>query len=115
MKPSKKNTGLYWAIALPESNQLIGTICLFDFSDELKKCEIGYELLPQYQGQGVMKEALKKVIDFAFHTLKTEIIDAFTHHSNQNSILLLQKLNFKPIIVDKANANLLLYRLVNRS
>ncbi len=65
----KNNSGLYWAITQTNDEKLIGTICLFDFSEELKKCEIGYELLPDYQGQGLMNEALKKVIEFTFQTL----------------------------------------------
>lgn len=40
-----KNDSLYWAITLGDTNILVGTICLFSFSDENRKCEIGYELL----------------------------------------------------------------------
>src|SRR4029079_4501322 len=36
-----KNDSLYWAITLGDRNILIGTICLFSFSDENDKCEIG--------------------------------------------------------------------------
>ena len=88
------NAGFYWAITFTGSKKLVGTICLFDISDELKKCEIGYELLPAYQGQGIMHEALKKIIEFIFHTLGLENIEAFTHKDNKSSTGLLQKLNF---------------------
>src|ERR1700747_1897570 len=40
-----KNDSLYWAITLSDKNILAGTICLFGFSDDNCKCEIGYELL----------------------------------------------------------------------
>src|SRR6478752_7508351 len=40
-----KNDSLYWAITLGDRNILVGTICLFNFSNENGKCEIGYELL----------------------------------------------------------------------
>ncbi len=56
----KNNELLYWAIVQTHNGKLIGTICLFDFSDELNKCEIRYELLTDYQGQGMMSEATKK-------------------------------------------------------
>src|SRR5689334_5775031 len=39
-----KNNSLYWAISFTGKNTLVGTICLFSFSNENKKCEIGYEL-----------------------------------------------------------------------
>src|SRR4051812_48731109 len=52
-----KNDSLYWAITFSDKNILVGTVCLFGFSDENNSCEIGYELLTNFQGQGIMKEA----------------------------------------------------------
>ncbi|WP_055092163.1 GNAT family N-acetyltransferase [Flavobacterium aquidurense] len=102
----------YWAITKTGDDKLIGTICLFDFLDDLKKCEIGYELLTPYQHQGIMIEAAKKVIEYAIKTLEIKAIDAQTHKDNQSSTKLLQKLNFKKLddIVEN-NPNLILYRL----
>src|SRR5678815_3745205 len=60
-----KNDSVYWAITLGDRNLLVGTICLFSFSDEDGKCEIGYELLTNFQGQGIMKEAAEKVVDLS--------------------------------------------------
>ncbi|RKR05345.1 ribosomal-protein-alanine N-acetyltransferase [Flavobacterium sp. 90] len=102
----------YWAITKTDENKLIGTICLFDFIEDSKKCEIGYELLTQYQGQGVMSEAAKKVIDYAGKTLGIKIINAQTHKENQSSTKLLEKLNFKKLeSVVEDNPNLILLRL----
>ena len=58
-----RNESLYWAVILSEGNKFVGTCCLFSFSDENSSCEIGFELLPNFQGQGIMQEALKKVIE----------------------------------------------------
>ena len=107
----KNNELLYWAITQTHNGKLIGTICLFDFSDELNKCEIGYELLTDYQGQGIMAEATKEIIEFAVNTLGIKIIEAFTHKDNQASTNLLQKFNFeKTEIIDGANPNLIVFR-----
>ncbi|MGB4843261.1 MAG: GNAT family N-acetyltransferase [Ferruginibacter sp.] len=104
----------YWAITLNGNEKLIGTVCLFDYSEELKKCEIGYELLTAYQGQGIMIEATKKIIEYAFLTVGLKTIDAFTHKDNQSSTKLLQKLNFeKTGIVDETNPDMILFRLAN--
>jgi len=89
-----KNDSLYWAITLSDKNIFVGTICLFDFSDEDNKCEIGFELLTNFHGQGIMKEAAEKVIDHAFNTIKVQKIEAFVHRDNQHSIKLLEKLSF---------------------
>src|SRR6185437_15822575 len=74
IKNIRNNEVLYWAITLASREKLIGTICLFDISEELKKAEIGYELLSDYQGQGIMSEATKKIIDYAYHALGLKTI-----------------------------------------
>jgi ribosomal-protein-alanine N-acetyltransferase len=110
----RKNDALYWAITLRNSNILLGTICLFSFSDENDKCEIGYELLPNFQGQGIMKEAAEKVIDYAFNTIKVKKIEAFLHRDNQRSVNLLEKFLFRNADEpDKINPELICYHLTS--
>ena len=108
----KKNNSLYWAITLTETNTFVGTICLFDFSNEKNSCEIGYELMIKFQGQGIMKEATQEVIDYAFQTLKFQKIVAITHKGNQNSTKLLTKFNFlQSKEADKENPDLNIFTL----
>ena len=108
------NDSLYWAITLSDRNILAGTICLFGFSDENNKCEIGYELLTNFQGQGIMKEAAEKVIDYAFNTIKVQKIEAFLHRDNQRSIKLLEKFSFRNSNEpDRTNPELICYNLTN--
>jgi len=90
----KKNTSIYWAITLTETNTLVGTICLYNFSTENNSCEVGYELKTNFQGQGIMKEALELVINYTFETLQFCEIIAFTHKENQQSTKLLTTLQF---------------------
>ena len=109
-----KSGSLYWAVALSDKNILVGTICLFGFSDENYKCEIGYELLTNFQGQGIMKEAVEKVIDYAFNTIKVKKIEAFMHRDNLSSIKLLEKFSFRNSNEpDKTNPELICYNLIN--
>jgi len=112
IKKIKNNSLSYWAITQKENEKLIGTICLFDFSEELKKCEIGYELLTEYQGKGIMSESAKKIIEYAIQTLGLKTIDAYTHKENQSSTKLLIELKFERTnIVDESNSDLTLFRL----
>jgi [ribosomal protein S5]-alanine N-acetyltransferase len=108
-----KNDSVYWAITLSDNDLLIGTICLFGFSEEGGKCEIGYELLTNFWGQGIMSEALKKVIDYAFNTIKVQKLEAIFHRDNLNSIKLLKKFSFKDSKnqADETNPDLICYRL----
>ena len=109
-----KNDSIYWAITFSDRKLLVGTICLFGFSDENSSCEIGYELLTNFQGQGIMKEAAEKVIDYAFNTIKVKKIEAFFHRDNQRSIKLLEKFSFRNSNEpDKTNPDLICYHLTN--
>jgi ribosomal-protein-alanine N-acetyltransferase len=70
--------------------------------------------MTKFQGQGIMKEAAEKVIDYAFQTLQFQKIVAFTHNDNQNSTKLLKKFNFiKSIGTDKENPDLSVFTLTN--
>jgi len=103
----KNNNSIYWVISLTDSKTFVGTISLFDFSNEKNSCEIGYELMTKFQGLGIMKEAAKAVLDYAFHNLKFKKVIAFTHPNNHNSSKLLIKLNFiKSQVANKDNPDL---------
>jgi ribosomal-protein-alanine N-acetyltransferase len=110
----KKNNSIYWVITLTKTKTFVGTICLFDFSNERSSCEIGYELMTKFQGQGIMKEAAETVIDYAFKTLQFQKIVAFTHNGNTNSTNLLTKLNFKKSIeADMKNPDFSIFTLTH--
>jgi len=109
-----KNDALYWGITLSDRSILVGTICLFGFSDKNANCEIGYELLASFQGRGIMKEAVEKVIDYAFRTIKVQKIEASLHRDNRSSIKLLDRFSFKKSNeLDKENPELVCYYLTN--
>jgi len=109
-----KNNSIYWVITFTKTKEFVGTICLFDFSNENSSCEIGYELLTKFQRQGIMKEATQKIIDYAFHTMQFQKIVAFTHNDNQNSTKLLEKLDFKKSAeANKENPDLNIFKLTN--
>ena len=105
----QRNDSIYWAITLNGTNKLIGTICLFDFSDNNVKAEIGYELLPGFQGKGIMQEATSEVIAFAIQRIGLNSIEAYTHFENQSSTRLLEKFNFKRHGVE--GNNLVIFKL----
>lgn len=92
---SKRNDSVYWAITLTGVDKLIGTICLYDFTNDNSKAEIGYELLPGFQGKGIMQEATSKIIDFGMQHIGLKSIEAYTHAENDRSTRLLEKFNFK--------------------
>jgi ribosomal-protein-alanine N-acetyltransferase len=85
----------YWAIALKETNLLVGTICLFNLEDHPKRAEIGYELHPSFKGKGLMQEALDAVIRYGFDILDLQMITACLVPQNIASVKLLQRNHFR--------------------
>lgn len=88
------NKLIYWGLGLKENSDLIGTICLWNFSEDRTTAEIGYELLPKFQKKGLMTEALELVIEYSFMTLHLKNIKVYTHRDNERSVKLLERFNF---------------------
>lgn len=87
---------LFWAVVPKQSDDLIGTICLWNWNNLHHQAEIGFELLPSWQGKGLMHEAISKVLPFAFDELKFEKIEAWIHSANRPAIQLVVKNGFEP-------------------
>ena len=91
---TQNNQTVYLGISLKDQPNLIGTICLWNFSEDRATAEVGYELLPEYHRQGIMSEALEAVLDFGFNELHLQEIVAITNKLNVNSKGLLLKHHF---------------------
>jgi len=87
---------LYWAVCLRENPLLIGTICMWNFSEDGHSAELGYELSPDVQGRGIMSEAVGCVLAYAFGTLGLQAVEAYTHPENAPSEKLLHGHGFLP-------------------
>ena len=89
----------YWAITYLGNDTMLGTsmlgsICLWNLSDDRKYAEVGYDLNLQVHGKGIMSESLMAVLKFAFNELHMETIEAYTHHVNKASVILLKHNGF---------------------
>ena len=89
----KKRETIMWAIVLKETNACIGT-CGYMFRSN-SKVELGYELIRDYWGRGLMSEALRAVLAYGFDRLGIRKINADTLSSNSRSINLLKRLGFQ--------------------
>ena len=102
---------IYWAICKKGEKKLIGTICLWKILMSESKAEIGFELFTEYQGKGIMREAVPRVIDFAFNELGLYIIEGAVEMGNKRSIMLLERHGFKVSHVYDDNEDMILYEL----
>jgi ribosomal-protein-alanine N-acetyltransferase len=73
---------------------VIGTLCLWNIEAETNRAEIGYEMLPSYQGKGYMQEAIIPVIEYGFKGMGLDSISAIIHKDNQKSIVLAERNGF---------------------
>ena len=87
------NKHVYWSISSKDhGDEMVGSISLWHFSEDLETAEIGYDLHPQWHSKGMMTEAMQAVLAFGFKYFST--IEAYTHFENEASIRLLKKHGF---------------------
>lgn len=86
---------VYWALTLSDQDLVVGTICLWNLDPKTKTAEIGYELHPDYQGRGLMQEAVQSVLAYAFQKMQLQSVEAYLHSENERSIRLLERNDFR--------------------
>ena len=86
---------LCMAIENKASPGLIGTISLFNFYEDSRRAEVGYILSRTHWGSGIMSEALKAILDYAFLELNLNRLEADIDPDNASSAGLLKKMGFQ--------------------
>lgn len=89
----KSNTGIWWAICSPE-NIFYGAGGLNNISWEHKKGEIGFWLLREFWGKGMMQEAFPLICKHAFEVMGLHRIEGFVESNNILCKKAIEKLNF---------------------
>ncbi|AQY52274.1 N-acetyltransferase GCN5 [Listeria weihenstephanensis FSL R9-0317] len=108
------NASIFWVLALKETDECIGTVCLWNFSNDGDRADLGYELLPAFQGAGYMREAVERVLDYGFGALSLQAIDGVTHRDNASSVRVLEKLDFH-LNSDFVDGDEIMYTIKKRS
>ena len=101
---------IYWAITFNNQPNLIGTICLWNISEDGTKAEIGFELLPEFHGKGIMQEVLPMIIDYGLETMGLNFIDGEVDPKNLRSIKLMEKYGF---VFNRGSKDMEIYSLQN--
>lgn len=84
-----------WGIYLKSENKIIGLVQIHSKDNLNSKCKLGYIIGYNYCHKGYTKEALIKVIDFAFNKLSYHKIEAEIVSDNKSSIELVKSLGMK--------------------
>lgn len=88
------NSVINWAITSKETDKLIGMIGFYRMKPENYRAEVGYILSADFHGQGIITEALKRVIPFGFEEMGLNSIVAVIDPQNFASEKVLLKNNF---------------------
>jgi len=80
------------AIALRTNHQVIGTCGIRMATGHAQQAELGYELHPDYWGQGYATEAARSLLAFGFQTLSLQRVWAQCVAENTASIRVLERL-----------------------
>lgn len=88
------NTGINWGITLKGNTKLLGIIGFYRIYKEHYRAEIGYMILPEFQGKGIVTESIQTLLNYAFNEMKLHSVEAVIDPDNKASEKVLQKCNF---------------------
>lgn len=89
-----EETGIWWGICLNEDGKMIGNGGFHKWEHNHRKAELGYWILPEYQGRGLASEAITAMIKFGFEDMLLHRIEAEVETENGPSSRVLRKLGF---------------------
>lgn len=91
----KSETGIWWAVCSLDNKTFYGAGGLNSLNKEHKKAEIGFWLLTDFWGQGIMMEAIPIICNYGFNNLGLHRIEGFVDSDNINCKKAMAKLNFQ--------------------
>ena len=91
----RNETGIWWAVCSPDDKVFYGGGGLNNLSKEHKKAEIGFWLLTEFWGQGIMTEAMPLICNYGFENLGLHRIEGLVETDNINCKRAMAKLDFQ--------------------
>jgi ribosomal-protein-alanine N-acetyltransferase len=91
----KNETGIWWAVCSADNKTFYGAGGLSSLNKEHKKAEIGFWLISEFWGNGIMKEAMPLICNYGFYNLELHRIEGFVESENKNCKNAMAKLDFQ--------------------
>jgi [ribosomal protein S5]-alanine N-acetyltransferase len=90
-------SGDVWAIEYKQNHKAIGSLGLHEDKkrEGVNSKMVGYALSHDYWGRGLMSEAVKCVIKYAFEKLELDVLSVYHYPSNLRSRRVIEKCGFK--------------------
>ncbi len=86
---------IHHAIFLKDSLIFIGETGILSYNPNVDRCTVGYNLLPDYWNKGYATEIVKSLLEYSFHYLKCERVEAIVMKANGASCGVLEKCGFQ--------------------
>lgn len=90
-----ENTDINWGVCLKNSDKIIGFMGFYRVQPESYRTEIGYMILPEYDGKGYVSEAVTTMLNYAFNTVGFHSVEAVIDPNNFGSARVLEKNGFR--------------------
>ncbi len=95
MHPDLKVKGFVNHVMIEKSsNKIVGTCSVHD-REGVKGMDVGYALLPKFEGKGYATEGAKAMVNLAFDFYKQKQVSGITIDANPASCRVLEKLGFE--------------------
>ncbi len=90
-----RNERINWAMELKEERKVVGMIGYVGIKPEHHRAEVGYSLIRRYHRRGLMREALRAVLEYGFATMNLHSVEAIIDEENLASGALLDQVGFR--------------------
>jgi len=90
-----KKEGIWWAISSKDGKTFYGAGGYNDWNHVHKKAEIGFWLMPDFWGSGIMKEVFPEIVRYGFEGMGLRRIEGFVESENSNCKNALKKVDFQ--------------------
>lgn len=84
----------FMALREKGNSNFIGEAAIISDNPKVHRCEIAYNLLPEYWNKGYATEIVKSLVEYAIINLKYERIEALALQENKRSCRVLEKSGF---------------------
>ena len=91
----KEGTGIWWAVCSLDNKTFYGAGGLNSLNKVHKKAEIGFWLLKEFWGQGIMTEVMPIICNYGFDNLELHRIEGLVETDNLTCKKAMKKLDFK--------------------
>lgn len=90
----RNKEGIEYAYVIFKNDKMVGRIGIYKIDAQNSIGEIGYWIIEDFQGQGIVTKSCKGLIDFCFNNLKLNRIEIKCGTENLRSKTIPEKLNF---------------------